>query len=213
MNSRGLWLGLVLLAALAPAAGAVVILNIPDPADDRELVGAVAGQKAVREFAAEIRTLAATITARRAGDHRRLLGEPAARGPGVWAMPLGQPRMFAISGLRPLDPKENKERVGFYALGDSAGVEVWYGTDGQTPRFALFYFKADKAFPKLAKVEDKAGPVRVGKPARPNCIGRDRFDGVALSSPLSRPPLARSAARMVCATVSTCALMLRTRRL
>jgi len=62
---------------------------------------------------------------------------------------------------------------------DFAGIEVSYGTNGTSSQFAVLYFKVDKAFPKLKKVEEKSKPAEPKKkPAatRKQTIDEDHWD-------------------------------------
>jgi len=88
----------------------------------------------------------------------KLLGKPVAKPEKDYAIPVGQHRKYIISGLR---VRNNKSHTDYYSLDDFAGIELKYGRNGTTPLFAVLYFKIDKAFPKLKKVEEK------GKPAEP----------------------------------------------
>src|SRR5262249_45186653 len=152
-----------MLVVASSVGRAVIFLMIHDPVDDHFLVDAVSGQKPVKEFAAEIRALEQTLTANKRGTIEKLFGKPAKKPEKDFAMPVAQPRMFGISGIRSADEKKNKDHTEFHPVGDFAGIEVWYGIDGETPSFALLYFKVDKTFPKLKKVEEKAAE----KPVKP----------------------------------------------
>lgn len=161
--ARYMWLSLILLAVVGSSARAIIILRIDDPVDDSDLVDAVSGQKPVKEFAAEIWAFEQTITANNCDKIEKLLGKPAKKPGKDYAIPVAQHRLFGISGLHYADKKLNKHHTEFYPVGDFAGIEVWYGIDGQTPQFAVLYFKVDKTFPKLRKVEEKA----TDKPVKP----------------------------------------------
>jgi hypothetical protein len=161
--ARNMWLSIIVLAAAASGSRAVIFVMIHDPMDDRALVDAVSGQKPVREFAAEIEALEKTLLANNKEKIEKLLGKPAPKPAKDHAMPVGQHRAFAISGLRYADEKLNKDHTAYYPIGDFAGIEVRYGIDGTSPQFAVLYFKVDDAFPKLKKVEEKA----IAKPADP----------------------------------------------
>jgi hypothetical protein len=160
---RSMWLSIIVLAAVASSSRAVIILTIHDPVDDHELVDAVSGQKPVKEFAAEIEALEKILLTNDKEKIEKLLGKPAPKAGKDYAIPVGQHRMYAISGIRYADEKMNKDHTAYYAIGDFAGIEVRYGIDGTSPQFAVLYFKVDDAFPKLKKVEEKP----IDKPAEP----------------------------------------------
>jgi hypothetical protein len=161
--ARSIWLSIIVLAAVATGSRADIILMIDDPVDDHALVDAVSGQKPVKEFAAEIEALEKTLLANDKEKIEKLLGKPAAKPGKDYAMPVGQRRVYAISGIRYGDEKMNKDHTAYYPVGDFAGVEVSYGIDGASPQFAVLYFKVDDAFPKLKTVEEKGAD----KPADP----------------------------------------------
>jgi hypothetical protein len=179
--ARRKWLSLVLLAAAGPEARAVVTVFIHDPVDDFALVLAVSGQKPVKEFAAEITAFRETLTASKEARIEKLLGKPVPRPNGDYAMPVGQPRGFSMSGLFHADKAQNKHHTEFYPIGDFAGIEVWYGIDGESPLFALLYFRVDKTFPKLREVKEKVGdkpaaPKKAQAAARKHTIDLDHWD-------------------------------------
>jgi len=174
-------LSLLLLAAAGPKAYAVVTVIVLDSVDDSALVVAVSGQKPVREFAAEITAFREKLTASKKGHIEKLLGKPARRRDGDYAMPVAQPRSFSMSGLRHADESENKDHSAFYPIGDSAGIEVWYKIDGESPVFALLYFRVDKAFPKLTEVKGKttdkpAAPKKAPAATRKHTIDQNHWD-------------------------------------
>ena len=131
------------------ASRAVIILMIDDPVDDHALVDAVSGQKPVKKFAAEIEALERTLLANDKEKIEKLLGTPAPKPVKDYAIPVGQHRVFAISGRRYADEKMNKDHTAYYPIGDFAGIEVRYGVNGTSPQFAVLYLKVDDAFPKL----------------------------------------------------------------
>jgi len=178
--SRVKCLSLVFLAAAGPEVHADVIVFIDDQVDDHALVVAVSGQKPVKEFAAEIATFRETLTASKVAQIEILLGKPVPRRDGDYAMPVGQARGFSMSGRRYADKAQNKHHTEFYPIGDFAGIEVWYGIDGESPVFALLYFRVDKTFPKLREVKEKGGdrpaaPKKAQAAARKNTIDLDHW--------------------------------------
>ena len=61
--ARSMWLSIIVLAAVTSESRAPIFLTIVDPVDDSALVGAVSGQKPVKEFAAEIEAFEKTLLA------------------------------------------------------------------------------------------------------------------------------------------------------
>ena len=178
---RRKWLSLVLLAAAGPEAHADVGVLIDDSVDDIALVVAVSGQKPVKAFAAEIMAFSETLAASKEGRIEKLLGKPVPRPNGDYAMPVGQPRGFTMSGRFSADKAQNKHHTEFYPIGDFAGIEVWYGMDGESPVFALLYFRVDETFPKLREVKEKVGdkpaaPKKAQAAARKHTIDLDHWD-------------------------------------
>ena len=178
---RNVWLCVFMLASAGSNANAEILLMIDDPVDDHRVVRAVSGRKSVKEFAAEIDSLEKSLLSNRKEAIEKLLGKPAKKSEKDFAMPVGQHRMFMISGLRYADEKMNKDHTAFYPIGDFAGIEVWYRINGTSPQFAVLYFKVDDAFPKLKKVEEKAidkpvDPKKVPAVIRKHTIDVDHWD-------------------------------------
>lgn len=178
---RSMWLCLIVLTAVPSSSRANIILRIHDTVDDSDLVDAVSGQKPVKEFAAEIEALEKKLLTNDKEKIEKLLGKPAPKPEKGYAIPVGQHRMFAISGIRYRDEKLNKDHTAYYPIGDFAGIEVRYGINGTTPQFAVLYFKVDDAFPKLKKVEKKttekpASPKQRPTVTRKNTIDVDHWD-------------------------------------
>ncbi|MFC1805645.1 hypothetical protein ACFL09_01525 [Planctomycetota bacterium] len=174
--ARRIRLSIILLVAVATVSRAVIYLMIHDPVDDHALVSAVSGQKPVKEFAAEIEALEATLLANDKEGIEKLLGKPTPMPKKGYAMPVGQPRGFCISGRRYSDKKMNKDHTAYYPVADFAGIEVRYGIDGTSPQFAVLYFKVDDAFPKLKKVKGKATDTPAGPKKRPTVTRRHTID-------------------------------------
>ena len=180
--ARSMWLSAMMLAALVSGARATIEVKIEDRVDDDKLVDAVSGQKPVKEFAAEIEALEQTITANKRDKVEKLLGKPVEKPGKDFALPVAQHRMYSISGIRYADEKKNKNHIEFYSVGDFAVIEVWYAIDGESPQFAVLYFKVDDTFPKLKKIEEKAyeKPAKLEKLApavsRKHTIDVDHWD-------------------------------------
>src|SRR5262249_38819408 len=174
--AKRIWLSLIVLAAAAWASRAGSIEIIHDPMDDSALIDAVSGQKPVKEFAAEIQALEKSLLKNDQEKIEKLLGKPAAKPKKEYAIPVGQHRMFLVSGLRSDDEKENKHHTEYYPIGDFAGIEVSYGINGTNPQFAVLYFKVDKAFPKLKEVEEKARDKPADPKKKPTVIRKHTID-------------------------------------
>ena len=124
--ARRMWLSIVVLAAAASGSSAIIILMIDDPVDDYALVDAVSGQKPVKEFAAEIDAWENTLLANDEEKIEKLLSKPAPKPAKGYAIPVGQHRMYAISGRGYSDEEMNKDHTAYYPIGDFAGIEVRY---------------------------------------------------------------------------------------
>jgi hypothetical protein len=173
---RAMWLSVFLALAIGSGVRAVVFVLISDDVDDRELIDAVSGQKPVKEFASEMDKLRGVIEVKDSAAIEKLLGKPARKPPNGYAMPVGQPRGFAMSGLRYADKKENKDHTEFYPVGDFAGIVVLYGVDGSSPEAALFYFKVDESFPKLKKIETNRAETSTRPEKKPAVIREHTID-------------------------------------
>jgi hypothetical protein len=80
------------------------------------------------------------------GELRRIFGGPSNRDVTDYAMPVAQPRLIALPGLRNPGVETQSE---VYAIKDFAALKVWYLTDRDHPVAIAVYFATDKAFPKL----------------------------------------------------------------
>jgi hypothetical protein len=174
--ARRMWLSMVVLAAVASGSRAVIVLMIHDPVDDHALVDAVSGQKPVKEFAAEMEAFKRTLLANDNETVGKRLGKPAPMPGRDYAIPVGHPRQFTISGIRYANEKLNKDHTAYYPIGDFAAIEVRYGIDGTSPQFAVLYFKVDDAFPKLKKVEEKVGDKPAGAKKGPAVLRTHTID-------------------------------------
>ncbi len=173
-------MSVIVLAAVASSSRAVVFLRIHDAVDDFVLVDAVSGQKPVKESAAKVRAIQKIVIANDVEKNEKLFGKPVRRHPDNYAMPVAQSRSFMISGIRYGDETMNKDHTDFHPIGDFAAIEIHYGIDGKSPSFALLYFKMDKAFPGLKKVEDKDAekPAKTGTTTRKNTIDIDHWNQI-----------------------------------
>ncbi|WP_088259983.1 hypothetical protein [Fimbriiglobus ruber] len=169
-------LSLLLIALACSMALGGEILSLSDPIDDEWLVGAVSGQPPVKEFGSAIHELIRPVCALKQFQIEKVLGRPTPKKVKDYAMPIGQSRMWSLSGIRYVDEKMNKDHTKFYPIDDIAGIEVWYGIDGESPQFALLYFKIDETFPKLKKVEEKHSDQPVKKVERPTALRKNGID-------------------------------------
>ena len=173
--ARSMWLSIIVLAAVTSESRAPIFLTIVDPVDDSALVGAVSGQKPVKEFAAEIEAFEKTLLANDEEKIEKLLGKPVPKPENGYAMPIAQQRHFIISGLL---LREDKSHTDYYPIGDFAGIEISYGASGTSRQFAVLYFKVDNHFPRLQKVEDDKTEEPKKKPAviRTHRIDEEHWD-------------------------------------
>jgi hypothetical protein len=169
--NRSMWLSVALLSVIVARAPADITMMIHDDVDDYALIRAVSGQKPVKDFCAEIDALDKLVCANNRQRIEKALGKPAPKPGKDYAMPVAQHRMFGLSGIRYADEKMNKDHTEYYPIGDSAGIEVWYGINGESPQIALLYFKMNADFPQLKVVEDK-NVKKSAKPEKPPLVTR-----------------------------------------
>ena len=127
-------------------------MHVLDDVDDRSLVGAVSEQEPVKRMKKDLEAFEKTFLSCNDKEIEKLLGKPIPRAAKAYAMPVAQARRYFMSGIISSNSKFHNE---FYSVEDFAGIEVRYGSDGETPVFVILYFKVDKAFPKLTEFERK----------------------------------------------------------
>ncbi|HEV3145264.1 MAG TPA: hypothetical protein VGZ47_15340 [Gemmataceae bacterium] len=124
-----------------------MLLN--DDFDERTIVSTVHEEKSVVQAREEIGAFKKKLLSLKENDFVTLFGKSQPMPPKTYAMPLAQPRMLTLSGLRHKDPKLNKNHTESYIIKDVAGLEVWYSINGQSPAAIVIYFPVDKDFPKF----------------------------------------------------------------
>jgi hypothetical protein len=131
---------------------AVIILALNDPFDDLKVIHQVQEFKSVQAFQTSTKAFKKGLLALKERDLHALFGKPTAK-PKDMAMLCSEPRNICLSGLRFADPKKNKDHTDFHAIGNFAGIEVYYGIDGETIVHVQLYLKTNAAFPKLDNVK------------------------------------------------------------
>jgi hypothetical protein len=125
---------------------AVEIIGLDDRQDDDQRIRNAANQEPVKKFAEELKRFRQDLLEKDKGDLRQIFRGPSPRDVTNWAMPVAQPRMIVLPGLRNLGAKTVTE---VYAVKDFAALKVWYITDRERPVALVVYFAADRTFPKL----------------------------------------------------------------
>ena len=150
-------LALPLLATLllAAPARAQLITAVEDGFDDRKLVIAAQRDSDVAESGRIMEELKARLRELKKPGFEKLFGEPVPFPDKTYALPVCEPRMIGLPGLRHADEAKNKDHWAFYAVGEESGVQVYFGLDGETPGLILFRFRPNHAFSKLT--EDNLG--------------------------------------------------------
>jgi hypothetical protein len=146
---RNMLVGVIVIGILASTAWAGIFMRFQDDFDDSSLVSAVSEQEPVKKFNEEINSFQKTLWPCKEKEIEKFLGKPVARPEKTYAMPVAEARAVLMSGIRYSEKKMNKNHIAFYPIDDFAGLDVWYGMDGESPEFAILYFKVDKTFPKL----------------------------------------------------------------
>jgi hypothetical protein len=123
-----------------------------DQADDFDLILAAADHPAVTTSREDLDRVERWILVRQLPEIERTLGKPVPRpADRVYAMPVAQPRVIMLSGLRYTDEKLNKHHTDFHPVGDVGAVEIRYGIGGERPAAVVVYLAVDEAFPKLTE--------------------------------------------------------------
>lgn len=146
---------LTVLALMLCATTALAIekIKLDDKYDDAQRIDEASKQQAVMKFAEELGRIRQELLRKDKKELRRIFGGPSGRDLADFAMPVAQPRMIALPGLRNPGAETQCE---LYVVKDFAALKVWYLTDRDNPVAIAFYFAADKAFPRL-KVDNLNG--------------------------------------------------------
>jgi hypothetical protein len=139
-------LAVLVVLLCATTALALEKIMLEDKHDDAQRVGEVSKHEAVVKFAEDLGRFRQRLLAKGKGELRRIFGDPSSRDLEHYAMPLAQPRLIALPGLRNPGAETQSE---VYAVKDFAALKVWYITDRDKPVAIAFYFTANKAFPRL----------------------------------------------------------------
>jgi hypothetical protein len=139
-------LAVLLLLLCATTALAVEKIKLEDKHDDDQRVDEAAKQEAVVKFAEELGRFGQQLLAKDKGELRQIFGDPLSRDLADYALPVAQPRMIALPGLRNPGAETQSE---VYVIKDFAALKVWHITDRDKPVAIAFYFAADKVFPRL----------------------------------------------------------------
>jgi hypothetical protein len=126
-----------------------------DEFDDVRIIHAVAEAERVKESRKDLKELGSHLLKLDRVVLAAILAKPAEKPAKTYAIPLGEMRSIALSGLRDAnDKRPDKDFVTFHPVGDFAAVEFYYSRHKSavdTPLAVRFYLKADRAFPKLTK--------------------------------------------------------------
>lgn len=136
--------GLILLLAGPGPAG--VVERLDDEFDDTRLIQKAREQPGVQKQDVAMDAFRAKLYRLKERDLIVLFGPPQAMPAKTYAMPVAQHRALVFSGLSVDGAKDHQE---FYVIKDVAGLEVYYGTDGESPVAVVVYLLAGKDFPKL----------------------------------------------------------------
>jgi hypothetical protein len=139
-------LAVLVLLLCATTALAVEKIKLEDKHDDDQRVDEASKHEAVVKFAEELGRFRQQLLAKDKGELRRIFGDPLSQDLADYAMPVAQPRIIALPGLR--NPGAETQSA-VYAVKDFAALKVWHITDRGKPVAIAFYFAADKAFPRL----------------------------------------------------------------
>jgi hypothetical protein len=147
-------LAVIVVCLLVTGASAVIKFYL-DEIDDAIIINAVADAEKVKESCKEIQELEKHLLKLDSVALTALLGKPVTKPAKTYAMPVGETRGLALSGLRLAeDNRPDSDFVSFHPVGDFAAVEAYYSRynqDGPNPLAIRIYLKVDKAFPKLTK--------------------------------------------------------------
>ena len=142
-----------LFAALHPVTSqAVIIVPTRDPHDDRDIVHRVADNPHVVAFHREADAFRDRLLRWNERDFLAMFGAPIDASKGDEALMVGEPRVLALSGLHSDDPKDNKDHTDAFPVADRGRLVVYFGNDGKSPVYVLFYLKTDQDFIKLDRV-------------------------------------------------------------
>jgi hypothetical protein len=134
------------LMLCATTALAIEKIKLDDKYDDAQRLNEASKHQAVMKFAEELGRFREELLRKDKNELRRMFGGPSDRDLADFAMPVAQPRMIALPGLRNPGAETQSD---VYAVKDFAALKVWYITDRDNPVGIAVYFAADKGFPRL----------------------------------------------------------------
>ncbi|GEM_PF-5818428 len=146
----------VLGAVLAGPAYACIGMLLTDEFDDTSLVFRLQEKNLqLKKLDEEVLALKKRLSVLKQRDLVAIFGEKTEKPAKTYSLPCFHPRAITLGGIRPVDPQADKSHVDFYAVGDFAGLEVFYG-DRNSPENFILYFKAGEGFAALRKEDDLA---------------------------------------------------------
>ena len=152
--SRRALVGLVCLAAgLSPAASrGVVVVEVRDVHDDPKVVRRVADDPGVVASRREVEALRRRLLRWKGRDFLAAFGAALDPDKVDGALPAAETRVLGVPFHDP-NPDTNKQHRDAFAVGEVGRLVVWFGHDGESPQYVLFYLETDADFPKLDRVE------------------------------------------------------------
>lgn len=146
---KSLALSLTIAFLCSTRASAGIIMCLEDPYDKGEVINDIREDPRVVQFHDDLELLKKKLQRLKPRDMEALFGKPVAKPDKAYAFPAAERRVIALSGLRHVDDKRNKDHVDFHVIGDHAALEAYYGIDGETISIIIVYFKPDKLFTAL----------------------------------------------------------------
>jgi len=143
------------VAAFAMPAQAVIFCRLHDEFDDGKVVRqSQENDQRVKALKAELEAVRKQLLRLKERDFIALFGEKTDKPGKTYALPCFEWRAIALSGIMPADPKKRRRHTDFYVVGDFAGLEVYYGNDGESPMTWLLYFRVGEDFTSLKDAAD-----------------------------------------------------------
>src|SRR5262245_36205185 len=142
----GTVLTVLALMLCATTALAIEKIKLDDKYDDAQRVNEASKHEAVMKFAEELGRFREELLRNDKNELTRIFGAASDRDLADFAMPVAQPRMVFVPGLRNPGAETQSE---VYVVKDFAALKVWYLTDRKNPVALAVYFAADKALPRL----------------------------------------------------------------
>jgi hypothetical protein len=151
---RSFLIAVLCVGVLATNASAVIVAYL-DEFDDAEMINTVADAPKVKVHRENLQGLSKSLLKLDQVSITAVLNKPAEKRRKTYAMPLGETRSIALSGIHDINDKQaDEDFVSFHPVGDFAAVEFYYSRQrepGDVPLAARIYLKVDETFPKLTK--------------------------------------------------------------